>query len=137
MKKYVVEGGNPLFGEVHISGAKNAAVAIIPAALMVNGVCRIENIPQISDVSLLLSILQDLGANVRSINLNTVEIDCSHVHNARVPYDSARRCRASYYLIGSLLGSEYQVRNLRILLAGLEAGLPAATLRERMRESYV
>ena len=77
MKKYVVEGGNPLFGEVHISGAKNAAVAIIPAALMVNGVCRIENIPQISDVSLLLSILQDLGANVRSINLNTVEIDCS------------------------------------------------------------
>ena len=104
MKKYVVEGGNPLFGEVHISGAKNAAVAIIPAALMVNGVCRIENIPQISDVSLLLSILQDLGANVRSINLNTVEIDCSHVHNARVPYDSARRCRASYYLIGSLLG---------------------------------
>ena len=104
MKKYVVEGGNPLFGEVHISGAKNAAVAIIPAALMVNGVCRIENIPRISDVSLLLSILQDLGANVRSVNSNTVEIDCTHVRNARVPYDSARRCRASYYLIGSLLG---------------------------------
>lgn len=104
MKKYVVEGGNPLFGEVHISGAKNAAVAIIPAALMVNGVCRIENIPRISDVSLLLSILQDLGAGVRSINSNTVEIDCTHVRNAKVPYDSARRCRASYYLIGSLLG---------------------------------
>ena len=104
MTKYIVEGGNPLFGEVHISGAKNAAVAIIPAALMVNGVCRIENIPQISDVTLLLSILQDMGANIRFLNKNTVEIDCSSVHNARVPYDSARRCRASYYLIGALLG---------------------------------
>ena len=104
MTKYIVEGGNPLFGEVHISGAKNAAVAIIPAALMVNGVCRIENIPQISDVTLLLSILQDMGAKIRFLNKNTVEIDCSSVHNARVPYDSARRCRASYYLIGALLG---------------------------------
>mgnify|MGYP002800951337 FL=1 len=99
-----MEGGNPLFGEVHISGAKNAAVAIIPAALMVNGVCRIENIPQISDVTLLLSILQDMGAKIRFLNKNTVEIDCSSAHNARVPYDSARRCRASYYLIGALLG---------------------------------
>ena len=87
MTKYIVQGGSPLFGEVHISGAKNAAVAIIPAALMVNGVCRIENIPQISDVTLLLSILQDLGASVRSLNRNTVEIDCTHVRNARVPYD--------------------------------------------------
>ncbi len=104
MTKYIVEGGNPLFGEVHISGAKNAAVAIIPAALMVNGVCRIENIPQISDVTLLLSILQDMGAKIRFLNKNTVEIDCSSAHNARVPYDSARRCRASYYLIGALLG---------------------------------
>ena len=104
MKKYIVEGGNPLFGEVHISGAKNAAVAIIPAALMVNGVCRIENVPQISDVTLLLSILQDMGAKIRSINKDTVEIDCTAVHNTRVPYDSARRCRASYYLIGALLG---------------------------------
>jgi len=104
LTKYIVEGGNPLFGEVHISGAKNAAVAIIPAALMVNGVCRIENIPQISDVTLLLSILQSLGANVRTINKNTVEIDSSTLRNDRVPYDLARRCRASYYMIGALLG---------------------------------
>ena len=104
MTKYMVEGGNPLFGEVHISGAKNAAVAIIPAALMVDGVCRIENIPQISDVTLLLSILQDLGASVRSINRSTVEIDCAGIRNGQVPYDSARRCRASYYMIGALLG---------------------------------
>ena len=104
MTKYVIEGGNPLFGEVHISGAKNAAVAIIPAALMVRGVCRIENIPQISDVTLLLSILQDLGARIRAVNANTVEIDCSAVRNGQVPYERARRCRASYYMIGAMLG---------------------------------
>ena len=62
MTKYVIQGGSPLFGEVNISGAKNAAVAIIPAALMVDGVCRIENVPQISDVTLCLKILEQLGA---------------------------------------------------------------------------
>ena len=104
MTKYIVEGGNPLYGELHISGAKNAAVAIIPAALMVSGSCRIENIPQISDVKLLLGILQDLGAKVRFINPHAVEIDCSRLQNRRVPYESARRCRASYYMLGALLG---------------------------------
>ena len=104
MTKYIVEGGRPLFGEIHISGAKNAAVAIIPAALMVSGPCRIENIPQISDVTLLLGILQELGANVRYINPHTVEVDCSRLRNGRVPYELARRCRASYYMLGALLG---------------------------------
>ena len=104
MTKYIIEGGRPLYGEVHISGAKNAAVAIIPAALMVSGVCRIENIPQISDVALLLGILQDLGASVRFLNHHTVEIDSTHLRNGRVPYESARRCRASYYMLGALLG---------------------------------
>lgn len=74
MYQYVIHGGKPLVGEVVISGAKNAAVAILPAALLVNGVCRIENVPQISDVTLVLEILQELGAEVRSINSNTVEI---------------------------------------------------------------
>ena len=68
MTKYIVQGGSPLFGEVHISGAKNAAVAILPAALLVDGVCRIENIPQISDVTVLLKILEQLGAKVRVLN---------------------------------------------------------------------
>ena len=104
LTKYIVEGGRPLFGEVHISGANNAAVAIIPAALMVSGPCRIENIPQISDVKLLLGILQDLGANVRYVNPHTVEIDSTKLRNGRVPYESARRCRASYYMLGALLG---------------------------------
>ena len=104
MTKYIVQGGKPLFGEVEISGAKNAAVAIIPAALLVDGVCRIENIPQISDVTLCLKILEDLGAGIRSINRHTVEIDCSHIHSTRTNYDMSRKIRASYYLIGSLLG---------------------------------
>ena len=104
MTKYIVEGGRPLFGEIHISGAKNAAVAIIPAALMVSGPCRIENIPQISDVNLLLGILQDLGATVRYVNPHTVEINSAKLRNGRVPYESARRCRASYYMLGALLG---------------------------------
>ena len=68
MTKYIIQGGKPLFGEVEISGAKNAAVAIIPAALLVDGVCRIENIPQISDVTLCLNILEELGASIRTLN---------------------------------------------------------------------
>ena len=104
MTKYVIHGGKPLFGEIDISGAKNAAVAIIPAALLVDGVCRIENIPQISDVTLILNILQELGADVRTVNRTTVDVDCSHIRNARVPEELARKIRASYYLIGALLG---------------------------------
>ncbi len=104
LTKFVVRGGKPLYGEINISGAKNAAVAILPAALLVDGVCRIENIPQISDVTLVLSILQELGANVRTINRSTVEIDATHIRNTQVPDHLARKIRASYYLIGSLLG---------------------------------
>ncbi len=104
MTKYVIEGGNPLYGNIEISGAKNAAVAILPAALLVDGPCRIENIPQISDVTLILQILRELGASVRTINRTTVEIDCSSVRNQPVPYELARKIRASYYLIGALLG---------------------------------
>ena len=104
MTKYLIEGGHPLHGTIEISGAKNAAVAIIPAALLVDGVCRIENVPQISDVTLILQILRDLGASVRSINRTTVEIDCSHIRNRQVPYELARKIRASYYLVGALLG---------------------------------
>ena len=104
MNKYIIHGGRPLMGEVTISGAKNAAVAIIPAALLVDGVCRIENIPQISDVTLLFSILEELGANVRVLNRHTVEIDSRHVHSTTPSFDLVRRIRASYYLLGALLG---------------------------------
>ena len=104
MDKYVIMGGKPLHGEVEISGAKNAAVAIIPAALMVDGQCRIENIPQISDVTLLLNILQDMGADVRTVNKHTMDIDCTRVNRADAPFDRMRRIRASYYLVGAMLG---------------------------------
>ena len=104
MEKYVIRGGKPLHGEVEVSGAKNAAVAIIPAALMVDGICRIENLPQISDVDMLLTILEHLGAKVRMINRNTVEIDSREVRYTDAPYDLMRKIRASYYLIGAMLG---------------------------------
>ncbi len=104
MDKYVINGGKPLFGQVEISGAKNAAVAIIPAALIVEGVCRIENIPQISDADMLLTILSKMGAKVRTINKTTVEIDCTSVRKDGAPYELMRKIRASYYLIGAMLG---------------------------------
>ena len=104
LKKYVIHGGRPLYGKVEISGAKNAAVGIIPAALLVEGPCRIENIPEISDVDLLLDILKELGGKVRVINRTTVEVDCSAVRGQTVPYDKGRKLRASYYLLGAMLG---------------------------------
>ena len=104
MTKYVINGGKPLYGEINISGAKNAAVAIIPAALMVDGPCRIENIPQISDVTMLLNILKEMGADVRTVNKNTMEIDCSRIKTAEATFDMMRKIRASYYLIGAMLG---------------------------------
>ncbi len=84
--------------------AKNAAVAIIPAALLVQGVCRIENIPQISDTDTLLTILAELGARVSYLNKSTIEIDCTNARYQDAPYDLMRKIRASYYLIGSMLG---------------------------------
>lgn len=104
MNQYIIHGGQPLFGEITISGAKNAAVAIIPAALLVDGTCRIENIPQISDVTLLFSILEELGARVRVLNRHAVEVDCHAIRSTHPSYELARKIRASYYLIGALLG---------------------------------
>ena len=104
MYQYIINGGQPLFGEVTISGAKNAAVAIIPAALMVDGVCRIENIPQISDVTLLYTILAGLGAKVTEIDDHTVEIDSRSITSTKAVDPLVCKIRASYYLIGALLG---------------------------------
>ena len=104
MEKYVINGGATLRGEIDISGAKNAAVAIIPAALLVDGVCRIENIPQISDTEMLLTILTHLGSKVRYINRSTIEIDSTNVKCVDAPFDLTRKIRASYYLIGAMLG---------------------------------
>ena len=104
LDKYIINGGKKLYGEVEISGAKNAAVAIIPAAMMVDGVCRIENLPQISDTDKLLQILELMGAKVRMVNPSTVDIDCSNVKLSNEIFALTRSIRASYYLIGSMLG---------------------------------
>lgn len=93
-----------MHGEIQIKGAKNAAVAIIPAALLVDGVCRIENVPDIRDVKLILEMLTFLGAKVTRFPDGTIEIDSSCVSTFKAPYDLASRMRASYYLLGALLG---------------------------------
>lgn len=104
MEKLVINGGRPLHGEVTVSGAKNAAVAIIPAALLIDGVCKIENIPNISDVLVLKDILTQLGAKVDFEDKNTLIIDSSNVHTYKASYEMVSRMRASYYLLGALLG---------------------------------
>lgn len=104
MESIRVYGGTPLYGEIVTGGAKNAAVAIIPAALLVSGVCRIENVPDIRDVNLMLEMLGFLGAKVTRDENHVVEIDSSSVSTFKAPYDLASRMRASYYLLGALLG---------------------------------
>ena len=104
MIKYIIEGGKPLNGTVNISGAKNAAVGILPATLLVSGVCHLENVPDISDIRLLLDILSEMGAEVRRLAPGTLEIDCSRIRDAVAPTELVRRIRASYYFIGAQLG---------------------------------
>ena len=104
MEKYVIEGGFRLHGEVEISGAKNAAVAILPATILADGPCIIENIPNISDVSVIIKILNEMGASIRIVNKSTIEIDTTAISFPEVPYEKARHMRASYYFLGALLG---------------------------------
>ena len=104
LEKFVVNGGKPLFGEVNISGAKNAAVAIIPAVILCDEPCQIENIPNISDVALISKILQQMGAQVRRINKSSLYIDPTHISTHSATTELVRGMRASYYLLGALLG---------------------------------
>ncbi len=103
MARYKIIGGNPLNGSVTINGAKNAAVAILPAAILVQGNCRIENVPDISDVRILLDILADMGAKIVRPENGVVEIDCSAVTSTHPNPELVRKMRASYYLMGCLL----------------------------------
>ena len=104
MARYEIRGGTPLTGSVTISGAKNAVVAILPAALLVDGVCRIENVPDISDVRVLLTMLEDLGAKVTMDGTDTVIIDSTNITSTTPSAELVRKMRASYYLMGALLG---------------------------------
>ena len=110
LEKFVINGGRPLHGEVRISGAKNAAVAILPAVLLSDGPCVIENLPDISDVSTILKTMQSLGAQIRMINKSTVEIDPRHVNSFVVSKKMAEGMRASSYFLGALLGRMLRAR---------------------------
>ena len=104
MAIYEINGGTPLMGTVTISGAKNAAVAILPATLLVKGCCRIENVPDISDVRILLDILENMGAKLFRPEPGVVIIDCTEIHETEPDPVLVRKLRASYYLMGALLG---------------------------------
>lgn len=104
MSKILINGGNSLKGEVNISGAKNAAVAILPAIILAQDVCVVENIPSISDVEMMIRILHQLGAKIKKVDDTTYEIDSSTIDSYVVSYEMTKRLRASYYLYGALLG---------------------------------
>ncbi len=104
MDKLVIHGGKPLKGEVVVSGAKNAAVAIIPAALLVDGVCVIENVPNIKDVNIILDMLKTLGAKVEILSETSVKIDATKLTTYIAQRELASKMRASYYLLGALCG---------------------------------
>ena len=110
MDKFVINGGKRLHGTVDISGAKNSVVAILPATLLAEGKCRIENIPDISDVHYMLKMLSAMGAKIRMLNPNTYEIDTTVLKSHTVPYDLTKHLRASYYLLGALLGRDAKAR---------------------------
>ncbi len=104
MEKLVIKGGKRLEGEVTIAGAKNAAVAIIPATILVKGTCIIENVPAIKDVEVICGILKELGAEVEYLDKYTLKIDCTNINKHTASYGNVSKMRASYYLIGALLG---------------------------------
>lgn len=110
MDKFVIRGGRRLTGEVTISGAKNAAVAILPAVILSDESCVIENVPSISDVNICLRILREMGAVVEHIGKDAYRIDPTGIANCVVPYETARKMRASYYFLGALLGKYGKAR---------------------------
>jgi len=110
LDKFIIKGGRRLSGEVTISGAKNAAVAILPAVILSDEPCVIENVPSISDVNISLRILKEMGAEVENIGKDTYRIDPTHIDKCCVPYETARKMRASYYFLGALLGKFNKAR---------------------------
>lgn len=104
MEKFVIRGGKPLRGEVTISGAKNAAVAIIAGTILSDEPCLIENVPEIRDINICVKILYEMGAGIKIIGKNTIRVDPRGISDPVVPYELARACRASSYFLGTLLG---------------------------------
>lgn len=110
MEKLYIRGGKPLHGQVEISGAKNAAVAIVTATILADGPCVLENVPEISDISICIRILYEMGASVKIINKNTIQIDTRGILEPTVPYDLARLMRASSYFLGTLIGRFHKAK---------------------------
>ena len=104
MKQYIMKGGNPLVGEVQISGAKNAALGILAASIMTDEDVVIDNLPDVRDINVMLEAIQEIGARVDRLDRHTVRINASTIHEVSVDDDYIRKIRASYYLIGALLG---------------------------------
>ena len=104
MEQYVIKGGNPLVGEVEIGGAKNAALAILSAAIMTDETILIENLPDVRDINVLLEAIAGIGAQVERIDRSTVKINGSTINDISVDYEYIKKIRASYYLLGALLG---------------------------------
>ncbi len=104
MDQFIINGGNVLKGRVEVSGAKNAALGIISAALLADGVSTIQNVPHVDDIRVLLEAMKDLGVRIKNIDEHTIEIDSRKVNKLIVDYEHIKKIRASYYLLGSLLG---------------------------------
>ena len=104
MEKFVIRGGKPLHGTVNISGAKNAAVALVAATILCDEPCILENVPEISDITKCLKILKEMGAHIELLDRHTIKIDTKGITNPVVPYELARTMRASCYFLGTLLG---------------------------------
>ena len=104
MEQYIIKGGNPLVGEVEIGGAKNAALAILAAAIMTNETVLIENLPDVNDINVMLEAISEIGAVVQRIDRHTVKINGSTIGDFSIEYDYIKKIRASYYLLGALLG---------------------------------
>ncbi|MDR0531304.1 MAG: UDP-N-acetylglucosamine 1-carboxyvinyltransferase [Oscillospiraceae bacterium] len=133
MEKILISGGRPLQGEVEIGGAKNAVLALLAGAILTKDTCRIENIPNISDVTIILHILHQLGADVRRVGKHAVEVNTRYFDSGEVPYELTKHCRASYYLLGALFGRfgharvampggcDFGVRPINLHIKGFEA----------------
>lgn len=104
MEQYVIKGGNPLYGEVEIGGAKNAALAILAAAIMTDETVTIDNLPNVRDINVLLQAIEEIGAHVERVDIHKVKINGLFIRGVNVDNEFIRRIRASYYLIGALLG---------------------------------
>mgnify|MGYP000579774750 FL=1 len=119
MEQYIIKGGHPLVGEVEIGGAKNAALAILAAAIMTDETVLIDNLPDVNDINVLIDAIEGIGAQVHRVDRHTVKINGASIKNVDIEYDYIKKIRASYYLLGALLG---KYRRAEVALRGCNIG---------------